>query len=105
MTERRKRPRAGKHPLEHHAKLRTSGPALERRTSPRKASPDKERLTVQLGAEILNRLRNAVFWTPGLTMTRLIEHCIIHAVDGMERKRGRAFPQRFDQLKAGRPPR
>ena len=85
VTERRKRPRT--------PRLR----AVERR--------QKERLTVQIDGEVLDRLRNAVYWTPGLTMTGLVERCIAEAIRGMERRRGAAFPQRSEPLKAGRPPR
>ena len=85
MTERRKKAR---------------GPRLttvERR--------EKERLTVQIDGEVINRLRNAVYWTPGLTMTGVVEQCISDAIRGLERRRGGAFPQRSHPLKAGRPPR
>ncbi len=85
VTERRKRAR---------------GPrlaAIERR--------GKSRLTVQIDGEVLNRLRNAVYWTPGLTMTGLVERCTADATRSMERRRGEAFPEREEQLKAGRPPR
>ena len=97
MTERRKRPRSGSHPLAERAKLRPRGPALERRNG--------QRLTVQVDEETLNRLRNAVFWTPGLTLAGFIKQCISERVDRMERARGGEFPQRSKPLKAGRPPR
>jgi len=85
VTERRKRARG--------PKLRT----VERR--------GKSRLTVQIDGHVLDRLRNAVYWTPGLTMTGLVEHCISEAVKGLERRRGSEFPERSHPLKAGRPPR
>jgi hypothetical protein len=67
--------------------------------------PDKERLTVLISGEVLNRLRNAVFWTPGVTMTGIVEKCISDAVESLEQLRGGEFPQRSEELKAGRPPR
>jgi hypothetical protein len=65
---------------------------------------EKERLTVQIDGEVLNRLRNAVYWTPGLTLTGVVEQSISDAVRAFERRRGKRFPQRSQELKAGRPP-
>ena len=65
----------------------------------------KERLTVLISGEVLNRLRNAVFWTPGVTMTGIVERCISDAIATLEKERGARFPQRSSELKAGRPPR
>ena len=76
------------------------GPALTAREM-----RDKERLTVLIRSDVLNRLRNAVFWTPGMTMTSIVERCISDAVSMLEQQRGSEFPQRSEELKAGRPPR
>ncbi|GEM_PF-3379429 len=100
MSERRRSPRDSKerrHPLRAKVKLMPRGPALDRRTEKR------ERLTVKLRSGIIERLRNAVFYTPGLTINGFIEHCITSSVDGMERKRGAVFPQRTENLRVGRP--
>ena len=85
MTERRKKAR---------------GPALKATERRR-----KERLTVLISGEVLNRLRNAVFWSPGLTVTGVVEKCIADAIESLEERRGAEFPQRSEELKAGRPPR
>lgn len=100
MSERRRSGRPAsdrRHPLREKAKLRPTGPALDRRLEAR------ERLTVKLRAEIINRLRNAVFYTPGLTINGFIENCIVSVVGEMEKKRGSAFPERTENLRAGRP--
>lgn len=101
MSERRGSGRSSRdrrHPLREQAKLRPAGPALDRRLEKR------ERLTVKLRAEIINRLRNAVFYTPGLTINGFIENCIVSIVGAMEKERGSEFPERTENLRAGRPP-
>lgn len=102
---RRGRSRHADHPLERHVKLRPKGLAIDRRSEPRERATEKQRLTVQLAGGVLDRLRNAVFWTPGLTITGFIERCISETVDPMEKERGDEFPERSHHLKAGRPPR
>lgn len=100
MSERRRKgrpPSDRRHPLRDSAKLRPAGPALEQRREIR------ERLTVKLRAEIIDRLRNAVFYTPGLTINGFIEKCILTIVDRMEKERGATFPERTENLRAGRP--
>lgn len=63
----------------------------------------KERLTVHLSQELINRIRNVVYWTPGLTLADLGEDAFNRAVAEREKKRGGAFPQRKAELKGGRP--
>lgn len=94
-SDRRKRRRsASAAPAE---RLKPSGPALERRSEVR------ERLTVKLPRRILDRLRNAVYYTPKLTVAGLIEKAITLFVDRMEHDRGETFPRRKSDLRPGRP--
>jgi len=65
------------------------------------ASPRKERMTVQISADIINRIKNAVYWTPGLTLAALTEKALKKAVDNLEREK--PFPPRNAKLKTGRP--
>jgi len=68
------------------------------------ASIAKQRMTVTLPVELLERLRNAVYWTPGLTLARLIEEAVTDTIAAMERRsHGEPFPKRIAQLKGGRP--
>lgn len=67
------------------------------------ARASKERLTVHLSQELINRIRNVVYWTPGLTLADLGEDAFTHVVAEREKKRGGAFPQRKEELKGGRP--
>lgn len=63
----------------------------------------RSRITVQLPADVVDRLRNAVYWTPGMTVTGFLANCIRATVDRMEEERGAAFPSRATELRPGRP--
>jgi hypothetical protein len=64
---------------------------------------DKERLTIHVPVELLDRLRNAVYWTPGLTLAGLAEEALTRAVGKMEKDNGKPFDHRRQELKGGRP--
>ena len=49
---------------------------------------------MQLPAELIERARNAVYWTPGLTLNRLAEVALAHTLECMEALRGETFPTR-----------
>jgi hypothetical protein len=107
MKDRRKSRRGSgerRHPLSRSAKLRPSGTTAEPRAHSREPEGQRERVTVQLSHDALDRLRNAVYWTPGLTITSFVELCITESVDRMERKRGAEFPHRAAALRPGRRP-
>ncbi len=63
----------------------------------------RERLTAKLPVEVTERVRNAVYWTPGLTLAGLTETALSAYVDALEAERGEPFPQRQGQIKLGRP--
>ena len=63
----------------------------------------KERLTAQLPIELIERARNAVYWTPGLTLAGLAQEALEQFLDQMENERGEPFPPRPAPLKTGRP--
>jgi hypothetical protein len=75
------------------------------RTTP--ASPTrtvrKERLTVHLSVDVIERAKNAVFWTPGLTLARMAEEALQKALEGLEKAHGGPFAHRKAELKGGRP--
>ena len=68
-----------------------------------RARAPKERVTVQLPLELTERVRNAVYWTPGLTVAGLAEQALTTALEAMEAERGQAFAPRREELKPGRP--
>ncbi len=108
MVERRKkkRSRPDAHPLAARVKLRpSSAPAIDRRGvkrgTPERA--DRERITFLLDAELIERLRNAVYWSEGVTLASLVADSLTRTVDKMERNRGASFPRRKAELPTGRP--
>jgi hypothetical protein len=64
---------------------------------------EKERLTVHLSVDLIERVKNAVYWTPGLTLAGLAEDALREAVDKLESARGEPFPARQRELTGGRP--
>jgi hypothetical protein len=54
----------------------------------------KSSFTVHLREELIERVKNAVYWTPGMTMSGLTEATLEQAIAELERKNGGPFPQR-----------
>src|SRR5215470_6414310 len=63
----------------------------------------KERVTFQLPIDLIERARNAVYWTPGATIAGLMEHALAAHLAEIEQHRGAPFPLRESALKTGRP--
>ncbi len=63
----------------------------------------RERVTLHISAELVDRIRNAVYWTPGLTMAELAESALAEALTAIETERGSPFAPRGSELKRGRP--
>jgi len=63
----------------------------------------KVRLTVLLPSSVVERVKDAVYWTPGLTLSELAEEAFTAAIQKRERSRKKPFPPRSGKLKAGRP--
>ena len=63
----------------------------------------KQRVTITLPSVLLERLRNAVYWTGHGTLACLIAEALEDAVTQMEDANGQAFPQRLAPLRRGRP--
>jgi len=69
----------------------------------RPSRPRKQRVTITLPLSLLERLRNAVYWTGHGPLACLICDALDDAVTQMEAANGQAFPQRLAPLKRGRP--
>ena len=67
------------------------------------AESRKQRVTITLPVALLERLRNAVYWTGHGPLARLIAEALDDAVTSMEQSNGQPFPQRLAPLKRGRP--
>lgn len=69
------------------------------------ASLTKQPLTISLPTALVERLRNAVYWTGDRPLASLVEEAIENIVSQMEEINEGAFPQRVSPLKRGRRPR
>ena len=84
-------------PLLHTAFNGTSQPVQPSRPS------HNQRVTVVLPTSLIERLRNAVYWTEHCTLARLVADAIDDAVTELEHANGGVFPTRLSPLKRGRP--
>jgi len=87
-------------PLETHLYQGVNGAVVQVPSGPQSR---KQRVTITLPVALLERLRNAVYWTGHGTLARLIADALGDAVAQMEQANGQAFPQRLAPLKRGRP--
>lgn len=62
----------------------------------------KQKITFSLPTALIERLRNAVYWTGNRPLASLVEEAIEALVTEMEEVNREAFPQRLSPLKAGR---
>jgi post-segregation antitoxin (ccd killing protein) len=62
----------------------------------------KAKITVTLPVKLLDRMRNAVYWTPSLTIAGLAETALESKLKKLEKKR--KFRPRRGKIRVGRPP-
>lgn len=63
----------------------------------------RQKLTVHLPAELVNRVKNAAYWNPRLTIAKIAEQGIRTALERVERENGGPYPEREGELVGGRP--
>ena len=63
----------------------------------------KMRISAEISGNVAERIKNAVYWTPGMTMAGFIEESLAKAIEELEEKKGEKFPQRERRLVGGRP--
>ncbi len=64
----------------------------------------KERITLHISSDIINKIKNAVYWEPGLTMAAFAELALYKALNELEQERGEPYPERkTHNLRLGRP--
>lgn len=68
----------------------------------RKPPPERDRITVQILASTVERLKDCAYWER-LTVAEIVEQGALAYVDKLEAKRGENYPTRAAPLKAGRP--
>lgn len=76
---------------------------------PKKTAPTataaemKQRLSVVIAPDVLERAKNVTFWSPGATLGGLVEIALVAQLDKLERKHGGPYPPRTAALRVGRP--
>ena len=65
--------------------------------------PRTIRITVSLPSDLVDRLRDAVYWSPSLTLAWLIAQSLRTSLTEMESLRQGPFPKRTNALRVGRP--
>ena len=68
-----------------------------------KAIRKRHKVSAEVDYDVAERVKNAVYWTPGLTMARFIERALEDAIQKLEDERGGRFDQREMELVGGRP--
>ncbi len=63
----------------------------------------RSKVSAEVDYDVADRVKNAVYWTPGLTMARFIEKALEDAIDKLEEDRGGKFEERERELVGGRP--
>ena len=66
------------------------------------ATPGKQKLAVKLPSDLVEKARDAVYWTPGMTLNGLVQFALSHTLECMESLRGVPFPPRGRNLPTGR---
>jgi hypothetical protein len=70
---------------------------------PATAAHKKEKLTVHLTHDLIERVKNAAYWNPRLTIAAIAERGIIEVIQQIEQEHGGPYPPREAELKGGRP--
>ena len=66
-------------------------------------APRMVRLTVNLPSHLVEQMRDAVYWTPGLTLAWMIARAVRASLTELETVHQGPFPKRLKPLRAGRP--
>jgi hypothetical protein len=61
------------------------------------------RFTTRIPTELMERTKNAVYWTPGETLASVIQKSISSYLDKLEKSNGGPFKQRESEIRPGRP--
>ena len=63
----------------------------------------RSKVSAEVDYDVADRVKNAVYWTPGLTMARFIEKALEDAIEKLEEEKGGKFEAREGELVGGRP--
>lgn len=67
------------------------------------AGSKKEKITVHLTHDLIERVKNAAYWNPELTIAGIAEIGVLYAIEKVEQENGGPYPPRKSELKGGRP--
>jgi hypothetical protein len=67
-----------------------------------KASQTKERMTIQISRNTIERVKDCVYWNR-LTIAQFVEDALEEALKIAEKENGKPFQKRRSELKPGRP--
>lgn len=63
-----------------------------------------QRVTIHVDVDLINAVKDAVYWEPGITLTAFAHEAFSKALEKMEKKRGKKYPKRKEHnLRGGRP--
>lgn len=80
------------------------GEQVRDQADPKKVDGQKrEKLTVHLSHDLIERVKNAAYWNPRLTIASIAELGVKFAIEKVEKENGGAYPPRESELKGGRP--
>jgi len=65
--------------------------------------PSKLRYTFHLSSDLMERVRDAVYWSPGVTLASFTEEALEAKLRTLQKKQGKVFPKRDGNLQVGRP--
>ncbi len=63
----------------------------------------RQKLTVHIRTDLAERVKNAAYWNPRLTIASIAELGIVHALELIEKGNGGPYPRREEELRGGRP--
>jgi hypothetical protein len=63
----------------------------------------RSKITVHLREDLIERVKNAAYWNPRLTIASIAEMGIYQAIEAVEKENGGPYPRREDELRGGRP--
>jgi hypothetical protein len=85
---------------QQHQEVANSSPSP---VSTLETANDRQKLTVHLDHSLINRVKNAAYWNPRLTIAKIAERGIRKAIEEVERENGGPYQQREAELSGGRP--
>jgi len=100
----KKKKTMGTNPLEAYLATRVDNDEVVEKKGAAVAPKKKERITIHLPLELIDRVKNVVYWEPGITLTGFAEYAFETALQEQVEKRGEPYPERKERtLKSGRP--